>query len=118
MGGLDGAIAKNQASAFEPLKQFILAAKQAGILAETGTTEQKRDVFRNIASNPNVFNRTVRFHPRGAWQLVIRQGSFAHPVTAASHDAAAICGETRDVDLKRSQWDSLRTFFKDNPGWK
>ncbi len=112
------AIEHDRGNIFEPLKRFVAASKQAGILAETGSDEEKRDFFKTITSNLNVFNRTVRFHPRGAWQLVIRQASFAQHVTAASHDAAANFGETHHVDGKRCLWDRLRTFFKDNPGWK
>jgi hypothetical protein len=94
-------VEKNQSSAFEPIKTFINTAKQAGILAETGTNEQKRDFFKKVASNPNVFNRKVRWDPRGAWQLVIRQGSFAHHTTAPAIAGAVVTGENHQVDSMR-----------------
>jgi site-specific DNA recombinase len=99
-------IEKNQSSAFEPIKTFVNAAKQAGILAKRGTNEQKRDFFKKVALNPNVFNRKVRWDPRGAWQLVIRQGSFAHHTTAPAIAGAVVTGETHQVDSMRRGGDS------------
>ena len=98
-------IQANQSSAFEPIKTFVNEAKQAGILAETGTDEQKRDFFKKVASNPNVFNRKVRWDPRGAWQLVIRQGSFAHHTTAPAIAGAVVAGETHLLERMRIRWD-------------
>ncbi len=99
-------IQKDQSSAFEPLKNFITASKEAGILADTGSDEQKRDFFKKVASNPNVFNRELRFEPRGAWQLVAGQGSFAQHNTASDISDAVFAGETRDVERKRRGGDS------------
>lgn len=81
--------------------------RTAGNVAKTGTDEQKRDFFKKVASNPNVFNRELRFEPRGAWQLVVDQGSFAHSTIAASCDAAIFAGETHPDVLKRRGGDSL-----------
>jgi hypothetical protein len=108
----------NCLSAFEPLKDFLNAAKQAGILAEAGTVEQKRDFFEKVASNPNVFNRKLRWEPRGAWKIVLGQGSFAQHNAASSHRDAAFIGETHQSSSKRLVWDRLRQFFRDNPTWK
>ena len=97
---------ENCSSAFEPLKDFLNASKQARILAEAGTEEQKRDFFKKVASNPNVFNRELRWEPRGAWKLVAGQGSFAQHNAASSSRDAAFFGETRDVTDKRRGRDS------------
>ena len=65
--------------------------------------------------------------PRGAWQLVVDQGSFGHHNAATEISAAAFLGETRlypfewsDTDQVRaneSLLTALKAFFKDNPGW-
>jgi hypothetical protein len=110
LGAVEISLTKNQSSAFEPIKTFINAAKQAGFLAERGTDEQKRDFFKKVASNPNVFNRKVRWDPRGAWQLVIRQGSFAHHTTAPAIAGAVVTGKNYQVDNMRRDGDS-------NPGY-
>ncbi len=94
-------VEKQRNTAFEPLKSYILAIKQAKTLGETGKPEEQRDFFKTITSNPNVFNRELRFEPRGAWQLVIRQGSFAQHNTAPALAGAVFLGKTRDVVLKR-----------------
>ena len=91
---------------FEPHKNFIEGLKQATILAESGTDEEKRDFFKKVASNPNVFNREVRFTPRGAWKLVIPQGSIAHHGTASAIADAVPHGKSNHVDVKRRGGDS------------
>ena len=93
--------ADNRSLAFEPLKAFLNTVKQAEILTAEGTDEQKRDFFKKVASNPNVFNRKVRWDPRGAWQLVIRQGSFAHHNTAPAIAGAVLTGKNYQVDNMR-----------------
>ena len=114
LGAVEISLTKNQSSAFEPIKTFINAAKQAGFLAERGTDEQKRDFFKKVASNPNMFNRKVRWDPRGAWQLVIRQGSFAHHTTAPAIAGAVVAGETHLLERMRSRWDSTVLLTKAN----
>ncbi len=94
--------------AFEPLKSFILAVKHAKTLGETGKPEEQRDFFKTITSNPNVFNRELRFEPRGAWQLVIRQGSFVQQNTAPAIAGAVFLGETHHVVQMRRGGESKR----------
>jgi site-specific DNA recombinase len=97
---------RNRINSFEPITEFLNAAKQAGILAEAGTEEEKRDFFKKVASNPNLFNRELRFEPRGAWKLVAGQGSFAQDNVAPEVPGATLIGETRLDSSKRRGGDS------------
>jgi site-specific DNA recombinase len=99
-------VERNRTTSFEPIVSFLHEAKQAGIVAENGTPEEKRDFFKKVASNPNLFNRELRFDPRGAWQVVAGQRSFAQDNVAPSIDGATSLGETHDVLLKRRGRDS------------
>ena len=100
------AIGRNRSLAFEPIKAFLNTVKQAEILTAEGTDEQKRDFFKKVASNPNVFNRELRWEPRGAWKLVAGQGSFAQHIAAPVKAGAAILGETHLSCSKRRERDS------------
>jgi hypothetical protein len=108
-------IERTRSSIFEPLKAFLNEAKQAGILAERGSEQQRLDFFKKVASNPNVFNRELRFEPRGAWRIVLGQRSFAQDTVAPDISGAPFPGETRDVLLKRSLTDTGPTGSRFSP---
>jgi site-specific DNA recombinase len=99
-------IERNRSNTFEPVVAFLNEVTQAGNLAERGTDEQKRDFFKKVASNPNVFNRELRWEPRGAWKLVAGQGSFAQHNVAPAIASATFLGENHHDLLKRRRRDS------------
>jgi DNA invertase Pin-like site-specific DNA recombinase len=112
------AIEKDRSSTFEPIKEFLNAAKQAGILAERGSDEEKRDFLTKAASNLTISDRHLSVVPRQAWQLVVNQGHVAQPNAATEISAAAFFGKPdHDVQM-RSVWNRLRAFFTDNPTTK
>jgi site-specific DNA recombinase len=100
------AIEQSNASAFEPLIEFLKAAKQAGILAENEKPEEQRDFFKKATSNLTVRDRHLSATPREAWKLVVDQGSFAQRSTAAGLPAAAFVGETHLESRMRRGRDS------------
>jgi hypothetical protein len=95
------ALEKNRSSWLEPAIRFVEASKQAGFWAETGTVEEKRDFLKKVGSNLQISNRTLTLVPRGAWELVVDQGSFAQRNTAPSHGGAAFFGETHQISTER-----------------
>jgi hypothetical protein len=107
------AMERDSSAAFEPFIEFLTATKQAGILAETGNDEQKRDFLKNVPSNLTISNRRLSVEPRDAWQLVVDQGRLAQSNTAPSCDGAVSVGKPDQNLQMRSVWDSLRKFFKD-----
>ena len=99
-------IEEHPSSIFEPIKTFISEAKQAGIAAESGTDEQKRDFFKKTSSNPNLFNRELRFEPRGAWKVVVNS-RFPNPnETLAPASGASVVESCDENSLKRRGGDS------------
>lgn len=96
---------------FEPAIRFVHRSKQARILAETGSEEEKRDFLRNTGSNLRLSNRQLHWEPRGAWQIVAEtvadQACFAHQQPAAPvRGAAGVTGETshdRNFSIKRRE---------------
>jgi site-specific DNA recombinase len=100
------AIERNRSSAFEPLKTFLNATKQAGILAETGTNEQKRDFLKNATSNLTISDRHLSVSPREAWELVVNQGRLAQQNAAPFFRDAAFAGETDQHFQQRRGGDS------------
>ncbi len=95
-------IQDDSSSAFEPIKSFLKAAKQAEILANEGTNEQKRDFLKTTASNLTIRDRHLSFLPRDAWKLVVDQGCLAHQPAALSSSAATFAGESnRDLQKRR-----------------
>ncbi len=103
------ALEKNRSSWLEPAINWVKASKSAGLLAETGTEEEKRDFFKKVGSNPKITDRHLSAIPRGAWQLVVDQGSFAQHDAAAGVPAAASLGETHQISTMRRAWYHVRT---------
>ncbi len=90
------AAGQNHASRFEPAIQFVLAMKQARIVASHGSAEEKRESLKTIGSN-------LRFVPRNAWQLVVDTGRFAQHNAAPPIDVAALVGETARIPTKAEE---------------
>jgi hypothetical protein len=113
---------------FEPLLRFISTAKQAGIFAERGSDEEKRDFLRKAGSNLTIADRHLSVVPREPWQRVVDQGRLAQRTTAPSCDGAALVGESNhplqhaESNRHRSNMESvlssIKRFFKDNPAWE
>ena len=95
------ALEKNRSSWLEPAIRFVKASKHAGFLAKTGTVEEKRDFLKKVGSNLQISNRTLTLVPRGAWQLVVDQGSFAQSNIAPANAGAMFAGETHQISNRR-----------------
>lgn len=93
---------KEGAERFEPLKQFINGSKQMKYVAEGRDLANLRENLKQIGSNLKMFDRKLHWEPRGAWQLVVNQGSFAHSETRAPNFGARACGETHQIATKWS----------------
>jgi hypothetical protein len=87
-------VRKNHETRFEPAIQFILALKQAKIVASEGTDEEKRDFLKTVGSNPIITEKTLRLVPRHAWQLVVDSGRFAQHTPAPLISGAGLVGES------------------------
>jgi hypothetical protein len=95
-----------QGNWFEPAIRFVEASKSAAFLAEEGTDEEKRDFLKKVGSNLTITNRHLSVVPRGAWQLVVDQGSFAQRHTPAPPFGAGLVGETHPGLQQRRGGDS------------
>jgi site-specific DNA recombinase len=91
---------------FEPAIRFVSDAKQAGIIAESGEDDERRDFLKEIGSNLTITNRHLSVIPRNAWKLVVDQGHFAHHNAAPLCRDAASVGETDPYLIKRRGGDS------------
>jgi site-specific DNA recombinase len=85
---------------FEPLIQFISGSKQLKYVAQRGDPKELRSKLEKIGSNLKMQDRKLTWTPRGAWQLVVDQGSFAHVNTALVPSAANCRGETHQTPTK------------------
>ena len=68
----------------EPAKKFILASKQAEIIALQENLFEKKDFLKKIGSNRILRERELFFEPRGAWQILLKSalpasGGLAEP---------------------------------------
>jgi hypothetical protein len=81
------ALQQHASNRFEPAIRFINAAKTARIVASNEDRLSQRDFLQKVRSNLTIENRTLRFTPRGAWQLVADHGLFGQQVTGAP-----VCG--------------------------
>ncbi len=86
---------------FEPAIGFVKAAKHAGILASSDDDAEKLTFAKKTGSNFRLVNRELVSKPRGAWQLVVDQGSFAQSNIAPSCDGAMFAGETHHLSSQR-----------------
>jgi site-specific DNA recombinase len=86
---------------FEPVIRFINGSKQMKYVAEEGKPAELRAKLQKVGSNLILGNRRLRWEPRGAWKLVVDQGSFAQHNAAPEISGAAFIGETR---LYPTEW--------------
>jgi site-specific DNA recombinase len=80
---------------FEPITRFVNGSKQMKYVAAGGDPKQLRAEMGKVGSNLQVRDRKLHWVPRGAWKLVVDQGSFAHVNAAPNIFGAASCGKTR-----------------------
>ena len=95
------ALQRQALNRFEPVIRFVNAAKTAGILASTADRVSQRDFLKKVGSNLRIDNRTLRFTPRGAWQLVADHGLFGQQVTGAPVNGAPAVGDGDHLPNKR-----------------
>ena len=82
---------------FEPLIRFLNRSKQAKYVAARGEPKELRAELEKTGSNLQLLNQKLKWEPRGAWKLVVAQGSMAHPHTAPEISGAVFDGKSRDV---------------------
>jgi len=122
------AIAEADELRFEPVIRFVNGSKQMKCVAARGEPQELRSAIEKVGSNLTVQNRKVGWEPRGAWKLVVNAGRFAQPETRAAAAAARGAGETDhlsnkccgqdEIRTRRELLESIKAFFKDNPGWE
>ena len=100
------ALDKRNASRFEPLTRFISRSKQAKYLATVASGPKLRAELEHAGSNLQLRDKTLVFAPRGPWQLVVGQGSFAQHNAAPEISGAASVGESRLYPGKCPRWES------------
>jgi site-specific DNA recombinase len=91
---------------FEPAIGFVNELKTAENLASSDDAAEKLEFVKKTGSNFRLLNRELICDPRGAWQLVVDQGSFAQHNAAPAIASAAFFGETHHDLLKRRRRDS------------
>ena len=80
---------------FEPITRFVNGSKQLKYVAKSADPKELRAKLENVGSNLTVRDRKLHWFPRGAWKLVVDQGSFAQHNAAPEISGAAFVGETR-----------------------
>jgi site-specific DNA recombinase len=80
---------------FEPITRFVNGSKQLKCVAKSAEPRELRAELENVGSNLTVRDRKLHWFPRGAWKLVVDQGSFAQHNAAPEISGAAFVGETR-----------------------
>jgi site-specific DNA recombinase len=100
------ALDRDETLRFEPLIRFVTGSKQLKYAASRGDAKELRSKLEDIGSNLTLTNRRLQWEPRGAWQLVVDQGSFAHVNTALVPSAANCRGETHQPPTKWSRGES------------
>jgi DNA invertase Pin-like site-specific DNA recombinase len=80
---------RDETRRFEPLKRFVFGSKQLKYVAENRDLNEMRAKLAEVGSNLTVRDRKLNWSPRGAWQLVVDQGSFAHIHAAPEISGAA-----------------------------
>jgi len=91
---------------FEPITRFVNGSKQMKYVAANGDPKELRTKFENVGSNLTIQDRTVHWFPRGAWKLVVDQGSFAQHNTAPEISGAVFLGESRLYPTKCTRQES------------
>ena len=83
----------NRGNWFEPAIRFVKATKQVLFLTSNASDKQRLDFLKKVGSNLIILNRKLSVTPRGAWELVVDQGSFAQHNAAPDISGAALFGE-------------------------
>jgi site-specific DNA recombinase len=86
---------------FEPAIAFIHELKTAEKTASSHEAAEKLEFVKKTGSNFRLLNRELICDPRGAWQLVVDQGSFAQHNAAPAIRGAAFLGKTHHDSPKR-----------------
>jgi site-specific DNA recombinase len=94
------ALNKDEVQRFEPLIRFVNGSKQVKYDVPTASPKELRAKLEIVGSNLKIWNRKLQWEPRGAWKLVVDQGSFAHANAAPFFDDAAFRGENRQTPTK------------------
>ena len=82
---------------FEPLIRFINRSKQTKYVARRSDPKELRAELEKTGSNLKLLNQKLEWEPRGAWKLVVAQGSMAHRHTAPEISGAVCDGKSRVV---------------------
>ena len=109
----EGALAElehHRSGWFEPATRFVKALQEAELLTSSTDDAEKLKFVKTTGSNFRLVNRELVCDPRGAWQVVAGQRSFAQDNIAPDSSGATFPGETRDVTHMRRGRDS-------NPGY-
>lgn len=77
----------------EPAKKFILASKQAEIIALQENLFEKKDFLKKIGSNRILRERELVFEPRGAWQILSKSSLSARRALAEPRRGGATNAE-------------------------
>jgi site-specific DNA recombinase len=96
------ALDRDDIQRFEPIIRFINDSKQLKYVIQREKPDELRTKLEKVGSNLTIRDRRLHWEPRGAWQLVVDQGSFAHVNAALSSSAAAFCGEIHRTPTKWS----------------
>jgi site-specific DNA recombinase len=91
---------------FEPITRFVNGSKQLKYVASSAEPKQLRAKLEEVGSNLSVRDRILHWFPRGAWKLVVDQGSFAHVNAAPEISGAASRGKTRLYPTECTRQDS------------
>lgn len=104
----DGLVAldRDDVLRFEPITRFVTGSKQLKYVAKRRNPQELRDTLETVGSNLRLNDRRLQWEPRGAWQLVVDQGSFAHVNAAPKIFSAASCGKTHLTATKWSDGES------------
>ena len=100
------ALDRDDVRRFEPLKRFVNGSKQMKYDAQTSNPQELRASLEKVGSNLTIRDRQLHWEPRGAWKLVVDQGSFAQHNAAPEISGAAFVGETRLYPTKWSDGES------------
>ena len=96
----------------ESAKNFILAAKQAKIIALQGNFSELKNFLKKIGSNRELKNREVIIEPRGPWKILF---NFAAERRRRRREAGTPASNFPKHPIWLSLLDEIRTYFKKNP---
>ena len=98
--------ATEDAGWLEPFRSFVKASNAGVCVAETGDAVSQRDFLTKAGSNLILRCRQLHVTPRGAWQLVAKQGFGPHTKNASPDPGEAKGRPQDDLSKKRRGEDS------------